>query len=562
MPGPCRQKLVPQIALHFDRVVQFPAQLAGVGNTDGIDRAHAQFDLPRRQPRETLVRQGGSRVGVADQFRQNGAAVRACQRKHPEFRRHILLVDAAKAVFLLHDRFVKVVLVIGVPGPGRDEVIVILGQTHDGIFGAGRALWGQRIGQVDPPHFRQGVGGEPIEERGCPRPTDPVFCKGGGVDQPRRFADRFRLIDRILPPATPAERPGVVVEIIRRVQRAIVDRPFPAVDLTELRPKRLLPVIDRSGAQGAGGFAFLIRVMQDEDVVIAFLILPRGVLGGHPAAEPLGVKRRHVDLCLTRNHHLCEVVTGATGGGDAERKALGQPHVLQTWRRADQRVAVGGIADRTVEIVFQPHSFRRRNPVDERHVFLFDPFQIQREQVGAETGRDIILEPRRCALFVRPQNPAPAFFADIPFGVGVAQNRVLVMGLAVFDQHRVRFGDNVLMFHRDRRNPDAQQFRGALGMVAGGGDNMFSGDFKPVVRRHQIAALFHHASTGNDPFSPGPAVAIHLYLSLKAAAKLPRPLGHRLGHIGGVYVTVLRVVKRPDQVVGPHQRPAVLDVLG
>jgi hypothetical protein len=62
-----RHQLVPQIILHLDRVVQFPAQLPGIGHADRRDRAHAQLDIARRQPREALVRQRRCRVGVADQ---------------------------------------------------------------------------------------------------------------------------------------------------------------------------------------------------------------------------------------------------------------------------------------------------------------------------------------------------------------------------------------------------------------------------------------------------------------------------------------------------------------
>jgi hypothetical protein len=69
-----------------------------------------------------------------------------------------------------------------------------------------------------------------------------------------------------------------------------------------------------------------------------------------------------------------------------KEKALGQPHVAQAGRRADQRVAVGGIADRAVVIVLQAHGFRRGDPVDEGHVFLLDPFKVEGEEVGAEVS--------------------------------------------------------------------------------------------------------------------------------------------------------------------------------
>ena len=129
-------------------------------------------------------------------------------------------------------------------------------------------------------------------------------------------------------------------------------------DLTELRAQSLLPVIDWGGAQGTGGFAFFIRVVQDEDMLIAFLILAGGIFGGHPIAVAARIEAGHVDLGFALGHHLGKVIARATCGGDAEAEALGQPHVAQPRRRADQRVAVGGIADGAVEIILQAHSFR------------------------------------------------------------------------------------------------------------------------------------------------------------------------------------------------------------
>ena len=42
------------------------------------------------------------------------------------------------------------------------------------------------------------------------------------------------------------------------------------------------------GAQRAAGLAFLIRVVQDKDVFVTFLVLARGIFGGHPIAVALG----------------------------------------------------------------------------------------------------------------------------------------------------------------------------------------------------------------------------------------------------------------------------------
>jgi hypothetical protein len=66
-----------------------------------------------------------------------------------------------------------------------------------------------------------------------------------------------------------------VVEIGGGIDRAIVVRPFPAVHLPELRAHLFLAVIGGRGAQRAAGFALFVGVVQDEDVVVAFLVLAR-----------------------------------------------------------------------------------------------------------------------------------------------------------------------------------------------------------------------------------------------------------------------------------------------
>ena len=65
----------------------------------------------------------------------------------------------------------------------------------------------------------------------------------------------------------------MVVEISGGIDGAIVDRALPAVDLAKLRAAFLLAVISGRGAQQACGLTLFIRVMQDEDVIVAFLVL-------------------------------------------------------------------------------------------------------------------------------------------------------------------------------------------------------------------------------------------------------------------------------------------------
>ena len=279
-----------------------------------------------------------------------------------------------------------------------------------------------------------------------------MLGKGGRVDQPDAFADGLGLFHRVLPPAAaPETARGLVVEPLGRK----IIRTLPTVNLTELRAARLLPVIGGRGAQGAGRRTLFVRVVQDIDVFVGFLVLRDGVFGRHPAAEPFRVERGHVDLCLALDHQLREVVPRPACRRDSKGKAFGQPHISQARRRTDQRIAIRSVADRPVEIVLQPDLLGGRQAVDHRQILLLDPVEIQREEVGAETLRHAIGEARRRAALIGAEDPAAPFLAHVPFCVGVAQHGMFrAARLTVGDERGVGFGYDELMLHRDRRRLD------------------------------------------------------------------------------------------------------------
>ena len=202
-------------------------------------------------------------------------------------------------------------------------------------------------------------------------------------------------------------------------------------------------------------------------MLVALLVLPRGVLGRHPVAVASGIQRGHVDLRLALDHDLGEVAAGASGRRDAEGEAFGQPHVAQPGGGAKKRVPVRRVADRAVEVVLEARRFRRRNPVDHRHVFLLDPVEIEREEVGAEAFGNVVEKPRGRAALVGAENPPSALLANVPLGVRVAQHGVLGIRFAPLDERGVGLGHDVLVLDRNRGNADAEQPGGSLRMVAG-----------------------------------------------------------------------------------------------
>ena len=307
--------------------------------------------------------------------------------------------DIADFRHLVGNRLAQIVTVISTPCARRDKVVFILRQPHDGIFRPRRPRPGQRIGQVDPPHRGQLVAGKPIQESRCPRPAHQMLSKGRGINQPHPLANGFRLVHRVLPPAPAPKGPAVMVA--KPLRRKII-RPLPAIHLPKLRPPRRLPIICRRGPQRPTGRTFLIRMVQNIHVVVGFLILPRGIFRGHPIAVAFRIKARHIDLGLALNHHLSEVIARAPRSRDPKRKPFRQPHVAQARRRADQRITIGRITNRPVEIVLQPAILSRGDAVVHRHILIFDPLQIQLKQIRPETIRHPIFKPRRRVLLIDP----------------------------------------------------------------------------------------------------------------------------------------------------------------
>ena len=273
---------VEQVVLHLDRMVQLPAELARVGDADSERAAHAEVDMARRKPGEALVRERRRRIGIDDERPQHIPRAGPGDGEDAPLGRDVPDLDPAELGALPRGLLDEEVVVVVLRGAGGDDVVVVLGEADDRGLGADRAGVGQRIGQVDAADARQLVAGQPVEEGGGARAPHAVLGEGGGVEQADALAHGLRLLDRIWPPAAAAEGArGVVVEACGRV----VVRPLPAVHLAELGAARLEPVIAGRGAQRPAGRALLVRVVQDEDMVVGFLVLAGGVFAVDPRAD-------------------------------------------------------------------------------------------------------------------------------------------------------------------------------------------------------------------------------------------------------------------------------------
>ncbi|CAI8371084.1 MAG: Uncharacterised protein [Rhodospirillaceae bacterium] len=185
-----------------------------------------------------------------------------------------------------------------------------------------------------------------------------------------------------------------------------------------------------------------------------------------------------------------------------------------------------------------------------------EALEIALEQVFLEPVRHTIGEARRGALLIGAEDPAAAFLAQVPGAVGLAQHGQFLVALrAVVDQHRVFTGHNVLVLNRDGRDFQPDLERGFARVVAGGTDDVLTGDgaglFGVVV-----------GLVGDDPLAR--VGALHIGHD-RALEDLPahgaRALGQRLGEVHRCDVTIRGVPECANQTVGIDQRPQVLDFL-
>ncbi len=133
---------------------------------------------------------------------------------------------------------------------------------------------------------------------------------------------------------------------------------------------------------------------------------------------------------------------------------------------------------------------------------------------------------------------------------------------AVLLQRRVGFRHDVLVLDRDRRDLDVEEARRPLRMVARGRHHMLCRDLHPLLGGDEVAAALDHLGQRDDPGRAGPAERVGLPAPLDRDAAVAGTTSQSLGDVGGIDVAVGGVEDRADEVLGPDQRPALLDLVG
>ena len=383
--------------------MQFPAELADEVHPHGIDRRRTDHDIAGGQPAERLVREVG-----AGHPRQQLPGLRAHQHQHPDRTRQRGELHRPVPRHVL----AKVVVIQSLPGAGRHQVEGIVRLAPDRELRVHAAVAVQGVRQAQPPDLPgHAVGDEPVQEVFRARSRYPALGECGHVEQADVAGDVVDFPANRLEPARTAERPVVLPG--HPVGGEEVG-PFPAEQLSEHGAAGLHALVAGRGAQRARGGALLVRVMDDEDVGVGFLVLLYQVVPGGVFPETARLDPEHVDGRLALDDPLGQLPAGAACGRDAEAVPLGQPEIVEAPRRTDDRVAVRRIGDGAVEDFLDPDFGERRHPrhrgFDVRHeavdVFL-EEFVLGRRirSIDVAAGR---------ILFVGSQDESAVFLAQVP----------------------------------------------------------------------------------------------------------------------------------------------------
>ncbi len=180
----------------------------------------------------------------------------------------------------------------------------------------------------------------------------------------------------------------------------------------------------------------------------------------------------------------------------------------------------------------------------------FEAVDILLEQLvlGARI-RSVDVTGRR-AFFIRTENEAVVFLAQVPGAVGFAQHTHLgqPFGFAAL-QLGMWLGHDVLVFDRHDRDIEPHHLAGLARIVAGRGNDVVAGD---------VALLrLHDPGTGCCLFDRQ-----HGRVAVDRRAAGTRAPGQRLGQVGRLDVAVVRMEDAADEAVDVAERPEFGNVLG
>ena len=373
------------------------------------------------------------------------------------------------------------------------------------------------------------------------------------VDDPDPLAQHAAFVADVLEIVAAPETPDIAPLHARRREPVGT---FPPIALAEDRAHALQPVVDGTRLRGTRILAFLVRVVNREDVAVGFLVLRDDVAAARVGPEAARVDGEHVDARLAFDDPLRELPARTAGGRDAEAVALVEPEVAHFPGRPYQRAAVRRVADRAVDDVLDAAVLERRHAPLRGFDVRQQPLELARKQVFAERLRHAVGESRRRPGLVRPENPAEPLLAQVIGLVGFAQHCELAAAtLAVGSEFAGLVVDEVLVLDGDRGHVEAEHAAHLPRVIAGRAHDVLRDDLAATGREPPFAAC--RRARRRD-----------FGLLVNLGARIAGGPSQRHRKIGGSDVPVVGVIQGADDLRhGPvvaelDQRPQRLDLVG
>ena len=277
--------------------------------------------------------------------------------------------------------------------------------------------------------------------------------------------------------------------------------------------------------------------MREGDLVAQAVVLLRlddAEVAAGVGAEAARVELPHVEVGRAVHDPARELPRQRRPPADADLDAAAAPVVLQARRRADQRVAVGGMAERAVDHALDAVLAEDRHPLQGLLQPGHDALAVGLEELALRVpGAVIVPDGVGVALLVDADQPRLLLHADVAGDAVVADDGQLPLQRLVF---RNGVGDEIVVRHRRGRQVVARPERHLPGIGAARVDHVLGHD-RPLLGLHQPFAA-------RLPGDAGRAALAH-----DGHAQPARPLGQREGRAGRVEVAVVgRVQHRLDAV--------------
>ncbi len=429
--------------------------------------------------------------------------------------------------------------VIGFARAGPKDEELLVSQFANGEITNDLALFVQHGRQGQSALARHLVGQHMAQPAFRPRSGDFIFCEGRNIGQsdPISHGLTFRLDMR----EGIGSQEGDVFHRLHALGR-VPQRLFHAIGDTKHRIHGLLALIDRGGAQRAGGGQFLIR---ETDLEPAGIVFPHPGIGiGH--CRPIAIARHihapDIKARIAIDHPVRQRQADPAALAEPCHNATGAPVILQAAHWTHQRVAIGREGEGSIDDLFDPGALERWEVTEANFQRWRDTIDIFLQQFMAEIPGCLFWGPRHAGLFIGAHQHALAFLTHINLAIRINDMQHFLAGGFIDLRHFGHvFGDQIHMFHGQNRQ--------------------FQANHAPDFPRPQTARIDHMIGLHGSLFGDHGPGAVRILLQVGDAvsqvnlcpAQLGR-LGIGMGRARWIQMPMQRCPQCAQEFLGVHDR--------